>query len=155
MKITQKAFPRICRTMESSPEVTDTTPDPEEETARGSLLSGCQVRIFAQKIPYSKKHYRKKKCGFFRSFQFHFMWTKNEYPQPVLPVDNSCGKTCGECGKLWVINRYSDLFKNHPQLWNFCIPVCIIPGSPVFCCVTLPLAPAKTVIFLVWKVYIL
>jgi hypothetical protein len=33
-------------------------------------------------------------------------------------VENSCGKTCGECGKLLVFNRYSGVSSHMPRLWK-------------------------------------
>lgn len=45
------------------------------------------------------------------------MWTECEYPQDPFPVDNSCGKICGQCGKLWVINRYFPPFPPGGKLW--------------------------------------
>lgn len=32
---------------------------------------------------------------------------------PIFHVENSCGKTCGQCGKLKVINRYSGFLHFH------------------------------------------
>ena len=55
------------------------------------------------------------------------MCTKNEYPHIGIPVENSCGQTCGECGKLRVINRYFSPQRISTHLWNFCIPPCIWP----------------------------
>ena len=49
-----------------------------------------------------------------------------EYPQFTEAVDNTCGKTCGECGKLRVINRYFASLRFPPSLWKTGIPVCII-----------------------------
>ena len=33
--------------------------------------------------------------------------SKNGYPQDPRYVDNPCGQSCGQCGKLGLINRYS------------------------------------------------
>lgn len=39
-------------------------------------------------------------------------------------VDNPCGKLCGECGKLAVINRYFRVMQKFTQLWKtMCIAV--------------------------------
>ena len=55
------------------------------------------------------------------------MWTECEYPQDPFPVDNSCGKICGQCGKLWVINRYFASLEFIPILWIGWIRLCIFP----------------------------
>lgn len=42
-------------------------------------------------------------------------------PRPVFPapaVDNNCGQPCGECGKLWVFNRYSASFGTPAPVWK-------------------------------------
>ena len=36
---------------------------------------------------------------------------------PFFHVENPCGKTCGECGKLKVINRYFASLPFHSQGW--------------------------------------
>jgi hypothetical protein len=46
---------------------------------------------------------------------------QNAYPQGCMPVDNSCGKVCGECGKLAVFNRYPATL----PVENPCISLCI------------------------------
>jgi hypothetical protein len=38
-----------------------------------------------------------------------------------MPVDNSCGEVCGECGKVSVFNRYPPVL----PVENLCIPYCI------------------------------
>ena len=48
------------------------------------------------------------------------MSTGNKY-HPIFTlifhVENPCGKTCGECGKLKVINRYFASLPFHSQGW--------------------------------------
>jgi hypothetical protein len=46
---------------------------------------------------------------------------QNAYPHGCTPVDNSCGKVCGECGKLAVFNRYPATL----PVENPCIYPCI------------------------------
>jgi len=47
-----------------------------------------------------------------------FMLIKSECSQHPGAVENPCGKTCGKCGKLMVINRYSVLFPPSRPLWK-------------------------------------
>ena len=66
--------------------------------------------------------------------------SKNEYPQVLVIVENPCGQTCGQCGKLRVINRYFPFLKSLPIHAFRCITHCIIsenrfpnhPWFPVF-----------------------
>ena len=41
-------------------------------------------------------------------------------------MENSCGKSCGECGKLLVINRYFYVLEILFPLWKICIQLCIM-----------------------------
>ena len=54
------------------------------------------------------------------------------YPLFSNAVERACGKTCGQCGKVWVFNRYSGSFHTGPNCGKFCIDRCIEPGFPVY-----------------------
>ena len=53
-------------------------------------------------------------------------------------VENLCGKPCGECGKLLVINRYSGSFQTKHPVENLGTLVCIIPEKTGQREITLP-----------------
>ena len=104
---------------------------PQLHTPNSSLLTPhapCQGGNFCTKFDPWQKTQSAKKWETARTVSFLFMWTKIEYPQFTPPVENPCGKTCGECGKLRVFNRYSAPLDFHHSLWKPCISICIICG---------------------------
>jgi hypothetical protein len=58
---------------------------------------------------------------------FYVKWRR--FPQGGVLVENPCGKPCGECGKLWFINRYPVGFQTKCPVKNVHILVCIIPSK--------------------------
>ena len=85
---------------------------------RENLRSGCQGGDFCtkkklwQKLQFRKKLWEVwKKCDNFMSIG---LWAKSW----KCVVNNSCGKLCGKCGKLTVINRYSPPLPGGGSLWR-------------------------------------
>ena len=63
----------------------------------------------------------------------------NRCPISTTPpaVENPCGKICGECGKVFVFNRYSGLLEFGGAVWKtLCIAVRHFVGFPPACYVT-------------------
>ena len=63
------------------------------------------------------------------------------YPLFTRAVERGCGKSCGQCGKVCVFNRYSDLFNSMPGCEKNCIGRCIRSGFFVYARVTSMFVP--------------
>ena len=77
-------------------------------------VSGIQIlffcvktQIIAQILDCGNNYDLRKSGETVESSRPYLCQSKTEYPQDSQYVDNPCGQSCGQCGKLRLINRYS------------------------------------------------
>ena len=82
---------------------------PQEVSLPEALCSVTFVKYkkFAQDLHSGHIHRLRKSGVSVEGCHIFLCKSPNEYPQPPVLVENPCVQSCGQCGKLRVINRYS------------------------------------------------
>ena len=96
------------------------------------LAPRCQDLIFAQRSGFRENYRSQKNGNSVEGCRNRLCQSNSVYPQPACAVDNPCGQTCGQCGKLRVINRYSGCFHFVHICANLCIQLCITAADGGF-----------------------
>lgn len=90
-----------------------------------STVPSVKTKIFAHPPPFCDYYNRRKSGNFVEGCRICLCKSKNGYPQLRHHVDNPCGQSCGQCGKLRVINRYSGCLQLMHTRPSYCIFLCI------------------------------
>ena len=90
-----------------------------------STAHSVKTKIFTQH-PSLCDYYNQRKSGnSVEGCRICLCKSENGYPQLPGHVDNPCGQSCGQCGKLRVINRYSGCLQLMHTRPSCCIFLCI------------------------------